>query len=188
MVKITGSAIEFSATNQQTLVYPAVGTILLWGGDDINKLSTDYLLCDGNELLKLGQYGTLYGVVGDKYGAAPSGINYFKLPDLRERIPIGADNTTNVTYNSIYTGGVNKLVDAHYPHNHTFNVAWYYSSTRNGAEGDGDRQTCDSVNYTNTTNSPQFLSPNESTASQNYYPPYTLINYIIKAKTTLYTS
>lgn len=190
MVIITDSAIQFSLTNEQTAVYPAIGTILLWGGNNSNDLNgTDYLICDGSEVLKVGQYGTLYGVVGDKYGPATAG--YFKLPDLRQRIPIGANNTTTIQYNSTYYGGVNKLVPAHYPHQHILtNFTYTEAIGRRGAETvGGDLVTCNAIGTTNTNNAPPFISSTgDPNNSENYYPPYTLVNYIIKAKTTPYTS
>jgi microcystin-dependent protein len=198
MVKITDSAIEFSTT-QQTAVYPAIGTILLWGGYKSSDLiNTDYLLCDGTELLKLGQYGTLYGVVGDKYGPATAG--YFKLPDLRERIPLGATDTANVSYvntsypDSPYFGGTNKLDNnRYYPHTHTFVLSYFQAPLvpkqveRFGV--DADRIGMD--DYRNINTNSGFISnigDGNPASSAFYYPQYTLVNYIIKAKTTLYTS
>jgi microcystin-dependent protein len=184
MVIITGSAIEFSATNQQTSVYPAIGTILLWGGDvNITSLSPDYLICDGSSISKT-LYSDLFSIIGYRYGGA--GDN-FLLPDLKERIPIGANSTTNVSYNSTYYGGVNKLLNEHYPHTHTFNILYFQTTGRRGAETEGGtRVTCESVSYTDTNSN--FVLANSPSPSANYYPQYTLVNYIIKAKTTLYTS
>lgn len=182
MVKITGSAIQFSATNQQTSVYPAIGTILLWGGQvNITTLSSDYLICDGSPISKT-EYSDLYSIIGNKYGESG---DTFNLPNLRERIPIGANNTTSVQYNSTYTGGVDKLVDAHYPHNHNFNVQYFTRTGQRGAETlGGTRFTCN--NYSDTNTDSNFISPNETSPSLNYYPPYTLVNYIIRAKYTTY--
>ena len=94
MVKITDSAIEFSTT-QQTAVYPAIGTILLWGGYQSSDLiNTDYLICDGTSISST-LYSDLFSIIGYRYGR--SGDN-FNLPDLRERIPVGASDTANVSY------------------------------------------------------------------------------------------
>jgi len=192
MVKITGSAIEFSATNKQTSVYPAVGTILLWGGDDITKLSTDYLVCDGSSISRTA-YPDLFQIIGTRYNvSAPSGS--FNLPNLRERIPIGANNTTSVQYNSTYTGGVNKLdQNAYYPHTHPFNVNYFappspaVNIVRFGTGA--TRVGCDDYRTTNTDSG--FISSigtGITANSANYYPQYTLVNYIIRAKFTPYAS
>jgi microcystin-dependent protein len=199
MVKITGSAIEFSADNQQTSVYPAIGTILLWGGYKSSDLiNTDYLLCDGSQLLKLGQYSDLFDIIGYRYGGSG---NNFNLPDLRERIPLGANNPTSVAYTSPtsiypspYFGGTNKLNDnRYYPHTHTFILSYFTAPLvpkqveRFGV--DADRIGMD--DYRNTNTNSGFISnigDGNPTSSEIYYPEYTLVNYIIKAKTTLYTS
>jgi microcystin-dependent protein len=192
MVKVTGSAIEFSATNKQTSVYPAVGTILLWGGA-ANLTNTDYLVCDGSSLQEAA-YPDLYDIIGTRYNpSAPAG--FFNLPNLRERIPIGANNTTNVQYNSTYTGGTDILSNnAYYPHTHAFNVN-YFIMTAPPIEierfGTGaDRIGVD--NFTNTNTVSNFIAPIGSgdplIGAQNYYPQYTLVNYIIRAKYTPYLS
>jgi microcystin-dependent protein len=187
MVKITGSAIEFSATNKQTSVYPAVGTILLWGGDDITKLSTDYLVCDGSSY-SISAYPVLSAVLNFKYGGS-SGSGSFNLPNLRERIPIGADASANVTYNSTYTGGVDKLVDAHYPHIHGVNFIYRSNYDFQDAQDGGPSRCPTSVNTYNPATDPNFITKNGTVeVSQNYYPQYTLVNYIIRAKFTSYTS
>ena len=188
MVIITGSAIQFSATNQQTSVYPAVGTILLWGGNDSNNLNgTDYLICNGSLISKT-TYDVLFGIIGYRYGG--SGDN-FNLPDLRERIPLGANSSANVTFDSTYYGGYNKLVPAHYPHQHILtNFTYTEAIGRRGAETEGgDLVTCNAIGVTDTNNAPPFISSTgDPNNSLNYYPLYTLVNYIIKAKTTPYTS
>ena len=195
MVIITGSAIQFSATNQQTAVYPAVGTILLWGGNDSNNLNgTDYLICNGSLISKT-TYDVLFGIIGYRYGG--SGDN-FNLPDLRERIPLGANSSANVQYNSTYTGGTNKLDNnRYYPHTHPEIQVKYFVGPpkppplpvlRDPDGGDG-REGMEDYSVTNTDSG--FISnigDGNPASSDIYYPQYTLVNYIIKAKTTPYTS
>ena len=50
---------------------------------------TFWLLCDGTEVL-ISTYPILYSVISGLFGVATPG--YFKLPDLRGRMPLGADN------------------------------------------------------------------------------------------------
>lgn len=75
-----------------------IGTIMPFAGDIVPK---GYLLCDGSEIFR-NQYSDLYNIILDKY--VPIGYvwksgsdyqQYFKLPDLRGRFPLGADNMTN---------------------------------------------------------------------------------------------
>jgi len=49
-----------------------------------------WLLCDGSEVDRA-SYSALYDVIGDTYKASPT-PGKFGLPDLRGRMPIGADN------------------------------------------------------------------------------------------------
>lgn len=49
----------------------------------------DWLLCDGSSLLCT-QYQALYAVIGFTYGS--EGTTKFKLPDLRNIIPVGANS------------------------------------------------------------------------------------------------
>jgi microcystin-dependent protein len=49
-----------------------------------------WLLCDGSEVDRA-QYSALYDIIGDTYKASPT-VGKFGLPDLRGRVPMGADN------------------------------------------------------------------------------------------------
>lgn len=55
-----------------------------------------YLLCDGAEVL-ISSYPELYAIIGTTYnGPVPLiGLATFRLPDLRGRFPMGADNMNN---------------------------------------------------------------------------------------------
>jgi microcystin-dependent protein len=57
-----------------------------------------FLLCDGGEV-EIARYNALFQVIGTAYnGTAPlSGVNTFRLPDLRGRKPLGRDNMDNGT-------------------------------------------------------------------------------------------
>ena len=48
------------------------------------------MLCDGSEVDRA-QYSALYDIIGDTYKASPT-VGKFGLPDLRGRVPMGADN------------------------------------------------------------------------------------------------
>jgi microcystin-dependent protein len=49
-----------------------------------------WLLCDGSEV-DIAAYSALYDVIGTTYKASPS-VGKFAVPDLRGRMPMGADN------------------------------------------------------------------------------------------------
>ena len=70
-----------------------LGSILPYAGAEAPY---GYLLCDGSEVERT-KYSDLYDVIGTTYnGSTPlSGINTFRLPDLRGRFPLGKDNMDN---------------------------------------------------------------------------------------------
>jgi microcystin-dependent protein len=68
-----------------------VGEIRMFGG---NYAPQDWLLCDGSQL-SISTYPTLYALIETTYGG--DGVNNFKLPDLRGRIPIGQGTGTGLT-------------------------------------------------------------------------------------------
>lgn len=63
----------------------AVGSIVPFGG---SAIPSGYLLCNGAEVLKTA-YAELYAVIGDAFGTASDNTK-FKLPDLREAVPVGS--------------------------------------------------------------------------------------------------
>ena len=70
-----------------------IGAIMPFAGPNI---PSGYLLCDGAEVL-ISNYPELYAVIGNTYKGAPAllGVATFRLPDLRGRFPMGADNMNN---------------------------------------------------------------------------------------------
>lgn len=70
-----------------------IGSLVSFAG---NNLPNGYLLCDGAEVL-ISSYPELYAVIGNTYsGSVPLiGVATFRLPDLRGRMAVGADNMNN---------------------------------------------------------------------------------------------
>lgn len=79
-----------------------IGTIVPFGGAGA---PTMFLLCDGSEVAKA-TYPELYEVIGDVFGTA-SDATLFRLPDLRECVPVGAGKniTKSITNHDRYTLG-----------------------------------------------------------------------------------
>ena len=106
-----------------------VGTISQFAGDTAPE---GYLLCDGSEYDKT-IYADLYAIIGDKYGTGTT-ANYFKVPDLRGKVPVGK-NGADTDFNTLgKTGGekAHKLATDEMPnHNHT-TVRNGYSIDSNG--------------------------------------------------------
>ena len=88
-----------------------IGSIFPFAGP-ASKVPAGYLLCDGSEILQQ-TYSALYQIIGYTYSSgSPSnllGAATFKLPDLRGRFALGADNMNNsITVPS--SGNANNLI------------------------------------------------------------------------------
>ena len=51
---------------------------------------TNWMKCEG-QIMQIYDYQALFSLIGNRYGG--DGINTFALPDLRNKVPIGADTT-----------------------------------------------------------------------------------------------
>ena len=65
-----------------------VGSVEMFAGA---SAPTDWLLCDGAAISRE-NYSSLFNVIGTTYGAG-DGSTTFNLPDMRNRMPIGAGST-----------------------------------------------------------------------------------------------
>lgn len=79
-----------------------VGCIICYAGQ---TNPSGWLFCDGTEVLKT-MYPDLYVVIGNNYGVA-SNSDYFVLPNLKEKVPIGNSGETNF---QLGNSGGNKTV------------------------------------------------------------------------------
>ena len=175
MVKITNEKIEFSTDNIQTEVFPHIGSILLWGGDDIGNLTSDgYLWCDGTDH-DIDNYPKLFEVIGNTYGTSASGK--FKVPDLRRKFPIGTSTNINIGT----TGGSKQLDSAHYPHEHTLSFDELKYIGRRGGETYGGSKGA-TVGFETKDKLLGVSANGIGTEQKNYYPRYCIVNYIIRAK------
>ncbi|SFC99697.1 Microcystin-dependent protein [Flexibacter flexilis DSM 6793] len=75
-----------------------IGTIMMFAG---NYAPAGWAFCDGKEL-SISQNQALYAVIGTIYGG--NGKTTFALPDLRDRVPVGAGSSPSPT-----TGGQTDL-------------------------------------------------------------------------------
>ena len=106
-----------------------VGSIICYAGQ---TNPNGWLFCDGSELLK-SDYPELFAVIGNTYGNA-SNSNYFVLPNLREKVPVGNSNATNFNLgnsggNKTVTLGVNQLPS--HQHSGTTNADGVHSHSIN---------------------------------------------------------
>lgn len=111
-----------------------LGEIRLFGPSFDPK---DWLLCDGQALSKQ-QYGALYSVIGDAYTPRPGGAT-FNLPDLRERVLIGAGAGPGLTPRALGAavgeGNVTLTPDHLPPHSHGLE-ATVLTSSQSGTTAD----------------------------------------------------
>lgn len=97
-----------------------VGEIRMFAG---SYAPEDWALCDG-QTLRINDYQLLYAVIGTTYGG--DGVNDFKLPDMRGRVPIGmGTSTSGINYPIGQAGGTETvtLTGENLPaHTHAVNV------------------------------------------------------------------
>jgi microcystin-dependent protein len=115
------NALSHSTVLAAAAVAP-VGAVIAWAGE---TAPTNWLLCDGSNVSR-STYSALFAVVGTNYGSG-DGTSTFSLPDLRGRLPLGAD-PSNIRVPDVSartrggTGGLAKvtLTSAQMPsHTHT---------------------------------------------------------------------
>jgi microcystin-dependent protein len=92
-------ALNLSFQNQATAQDVMIGEIHLFAG---NFVPRGWAACDGR-LLPISQYQALFAIVGTTYGG--DGRTNFALPDLRSRVPVGANLTGRPATGASYTLG-----------------------------------------------------------------------------------
>ena len=80
-----------------------VGSIVPYGGNDLQVPPENYLFCNGQEVSRL-TYNALFLVIGTTYGSPSSG-SVFKLPDLRGRVAAGIDDMGGLDAGRLSTFG-----------------------------------------------------------------------------------
>lgn len=81
-----------------------LGTILAW---PIEYAPQDWVFCDGRSL-NISQYTALFALIGTQYGG--DGKTYFKVPDLRGRVVLGAYGQAPLTSQPLSkTGGAESV-------------------------------------------------------------------------------
>lgn len=147
--------------NLASLLMPPTGSLFPFAGA---TAPTGYLMCDGSEVSRT-TYATLYAVTGDAYGAG-DGATTFNLPNLIDRIPIGAGSS----YAIGSTGGeaTHTLSEAELaPHRH-----W-----------DGGVSVGPAIGYGAPAGPFGLFGLSQSTgggAAHNNVQPYQAFSYIIK--------
>jgi len=85
------------------------GVVLPYAGSAVPQ---GWLLCDGSEV-RISEYGLLFEAIGYSFGArATITAGFFKVPDLRGRLPLGADNMGGQSADTVtadYADGVGQI-------------------------------------------------------------------------------
>jgi microcystin-dependent protein len=165
--------------------YAYVGMIIGFAG---NFAPTGWALCDGSTISIRGNE-LLFSLIGTTYGG--DGINNFGLPDLMQRVAVGAGQGTGLTNRELGEFGgaadVTLTIDNYPQHTHTFNVSnviGAQTSPTNGCTLSALDQTATFYDtYAGATlvslNSNSVSSTGETEVLHDNEMPYEEITYII---------
>ena len=166
-INSTLSSLQTTVNNNVVSYTVPTGTIAMWS---TKTAPSGWLLCNGQAVSR-STYSKLYGVIGTTFGYSSS--SNFKVPDFRDRFPLGAGNS--YALNALGGEKTHTLTTSEMPsHSHTVTDA--YASSQGHAVADGNSRTVleTSTSTTRTTTS------TGSGAAHNNMPPYIGIYFIIK--------
>lgn len=181
------------------------GQISAYGG---SAAPSGYLICDGAASGDRTIHAALFAVIGTTYGVG-NGSTTFNMPDLRGRVPMGADNAGvgdagRITGNDARgnTSGAESVAltaslipnHAHdISHNHTIGssnlltddggdavVTYEYTYPSSGAGGSLIKRRTSATDGASTSNSGTGNSLGGASPTHSNLQPYQVVNYIIK--------
>lgn len=135
-VDITALQATVIALQAQVLAAVPTGTMSMWMADTVAP--TGYLLCQG-QIISQATFSTLFSVVGSTFNIGGEGVGNFRLPDMRQRFPLGkAASGTGSLWGAV--SGVGGSIDhahsggahAHDLGGHTHNVAGHFHAQDSG--------------------------------------------------------
>jgi microcystin-dependent protein len=133
-----------------------------------NVAPNGWLICDGKELL-ISQYKNLYNIIGNTYGET-SDSKYFKLPDFRGRVSVGAGTGNGLsTRNLGELGGEekHKLTISEMPiHNHNGTTLNGGNHTHN-VNDPGHHHIVNTVQKNGNNTVPNTFNKNDTTRIDN---------------------
>ena len=157
-----------------------VGTIMMWPAD---TPPNNWLLCDGTAYSKT-TFSVLYDVIGTTYGN--NGTDYFKVPDLEGRVPVGK-KLGDTDFDTLGKKGGSKEMQAH-NHGGSTSTNYAYDTSRIYTSGGGEnlyainwggnRVGSDNT-YRERTNHSHTINT-DGTGNSGNLQPYIVLNYIIK--------
>lgn len=159
-----------------------VGAVFAWVGVQVPE---NYFLCDGRKVNK-SQYPQLYSVCRNLYGPEEGGN--FVLPNLQGMVLVGRDETNSVFRNLNNKGGeiTHTLTVAEMPaHEHKLgnpSVANWGDMGIWGSNVSGGTQWNIASGTAGGSMGELKAQPVGANNPHNNMPPYTVLNYIIRAK------
>lgn len=152
-----------------------IGAIIPYGGD---VAPDDWLLCQGQAISRI-DYSDLFEVIGTTYGSG-DGSTTFNIPNLKGKIAVGLDSN-DTDFDTLGENGgekTHKLTLAEMPyHAHSFGYAGNIYAG-NGPTGFWTGFDSPTSAYSKGT------GYQGGSQAHNNLQPYTVTNYIIKAKIT----
>lgn len=149
-----------------------VGSIILYSGEIIPD---GFLICDGS-ILEQEDYPELFAVIGTTYGYYSR--TDFKLPDFRDKVPVGKDST-DTDFNTLGNTGGEKThtltVDEMPSHKHNDGVTTNFFGQTEG------QTSC--IVLQDKSQGTTYATGGDQ--PHNNLQPYIVTNYIIKAKMTV---
>lgn len=154
-----------------------IGSIIPFGG---TEAPTNWLICDGS-MLNREAYPELFNAIGTSFGT--DGPNNFYIPDLRGRVIVGQDES-DADFGLGLTGGEKEhtlTVDEMPEHDHkiTWGEGIFYHDINN-SQWALNAKTGGGVNKASST-----TARTGGDQPHNNLQPYTVTNYIIKAKQSI---
>jgi len=184
---VSGSTVKdaLNVLNSSLSAPTPIGAIMPFAGDTLPD--NTWLFCKGGNYSKTGDYSALYAVIGNTYDNGSTGTSEFGIPDLRGAFPMGVSPTHALGT----TGGEERVslsLEEMPNHKHDY-INSRYAESGNKEGGNNNNENGDN-NRTETTYSVKghtltaTETPEDRTASVSHenLPPFTVFNYIIKAK------
>lgn len=157
------------------------GSIVMWGG---STAPSGWALCDGSVQTRTDpNYSALFAVIGISFNVSGETASQFRLPDLRNRFPIGVGtNGLGITGGALSA----TLIAANLPphahdmtHAHTADSRNVTGENTNVIARGGGAAATVTGNYVNQMSGSTGNGPGSS-SPVNITPPYQALYYIIK--------
>jgi len=155
-----------------------IGTVLLYAGASVPD---GYLLCNGQEISRTGDYADLFAIIGVQFGSG-DGEHTFNVPDYRGRVPVGtgqgAGLTTRVTGDT-FGEEMHTLTEAEMPaHSHIERIYGAGAGSTYGVAATASSYAPNQTGRNNTQGNTTEITGDDN--AHNNLQPSLVVPYIIK--------